>query len=88
MGVPVLTLVGPAHRQRVSYSVLKNIGVEDTIAYDEAQYVAIAAGLARDLDALARLRERVASGVRSSVLCDPARFTRQLEELFRTTQRN
>ena len=33
MGVPVVTLVGPAHRQRVSYSILKNIGIEDTIAH-------------------------------------------------------
>lgn len=80
MGVPVLTLVGAAHRQRVSYSILKNIGVEDTIAYDENQYVAIAEGLASDLDVLAKLRERVAEAIRRSILCDPARFTRQFED--------
>jgi predicted O-linked N-acetylglucosamine transferase (SPINDLY family) len=80
MGVPVVTWVGRTHRQRVSYSMLKNIGVEDTIAYDAEQYVAIAAALARDLEGLGRLRARVADCVRRSILCDPARFARQLED--------
>ena len=88
MGVPVVTLVGPAHRQRVSYSILKNIGIEDTVAYTEEQYVSIAAGLARDLDVLARLRERVAAAVRASILCDPPRFTRQFEDALRSALDN
>ena len=88
MGVPVVTLVGPAHRQRVSYSILKNIGIEDTIAHTGEQYVAIAAGLARDLGALARLRTRVAAAVRASILCDPPRFTRQFEDVLRSALDN
>jgi predicted O-linked N-acetylglucosamine transferase (SPINDLY family) len=82
MGVPVVTLVGRSHRQRVSYSMLRNIGVEDTIAHDQDQYVAIAADLACDLAALERLRSRVAVAVRQSVLCDPARFTQQLDDVL------
>jgi len=79
MGVPVLTLVGSAHRQRVSYSLLKNIGVEETIAFTEAEYAAIAHRLSGDLQSLHELRERVATKVRASILCDPERFTRQFE---------
>jgi len=79
MGVPVLTLVGSAHRQRVSFSLLKNIGIEETIAFTEREYAAIAQRLAGDLQALQDLRERVATNVRASILCAPERFTRQFE---------
>lgn len=79
MGVPVLTLVGQVHRQRVGYSILKNIGVEDTIAYSEQEFVGIAKHFASNLEALKTLRKRVAVGIRKSILCDPQRFTRQFE---------
>ncbi len=84
MGVPVVTLTGKVHAQRVSYSILKNIGVEETIAWTEAEYAEIAVGLARDPAALSALRARIPGAVRGSILCDPERFTRQLEELYRT----
>ena len=83
MGVPVLTLVGSAHRQRVSCSILKNMGADDTIAWNEDDYVAIAARLAGDLPALSELRQRVARNIRGSILCDPPRFTRQFEVALR-----
>jgi len=79
MGVPLLTLVGPAHRQRVSYSLLRNIGVEDTIAWNADGYVRIGQNLAHDPSALSALRQRIARNIRGSILCDPPRFTRQLE---------
>ncbi|MCC6301901.1 MAG: tetratricopeptide repeat protein [Gammaproteobacteria bacterium] len=83
MGVPVVTLVGKVHAQRVSYSILKNIGVEETIARTEAEYAEIAVRLAQDLGALSALRARIPGAIRGSILCDPARFTHQLEDLYR-----
>jgi predicted O-linked N-acetylglucosamine transferase (SPINDLY family) len=83
MGVPVVTRVGPAHRQRVSYSLLKNIGLDETIAADEAQYVEIAVRLATAPATLAQLRRELPGQVRHSVLCDAPRFARQLEEGYR-----
>ncbi|MBK8162490.1 MAG: hypothetical protein IPK65_04890 [Gammaproteobacteria bacterium] len=82
MGVPVVTLAGKVHAQRVTYSILKNIGVEETIAWTEEEYTGIAVGLARDLGKLAALRARLPGAVRGSILCDPVRFTRQLEQLY------
>ena len=84
MGVPLLTLVGQSHRQRVSYSLLKNIGVEDTIAWSVDDYVGIAKQLAKDLPALSELRQRIARSIRGSILCDAPRYTSQ----FETTLRN
>lgn len=83
MGVPVVTLVGQAHRQRVGYSMLKNIGVEDTIAWSEEEYVKTAVSLAQDPERLASLRQTIAANIRRSVLCDAPRFTRQLEAALR-----
>ena len=80
MGVPVVTLVGDAHRQRTSYSILKNIGVEETIAHTADEFVAAASRLAGDLGRLADLRARTAAQIRRSILCDAGRFARQFEE--------
>lgn len=79
MGVPVVTLVGPVHRQRVSYSMLKNIGIEDGIAWSEDEYVDCGAALVADPQRLGELRRRIHQAVRASILCDPLRFTRELE---------
>jgi protein O-GlcNAc transferase len=83
MGVPVVTFVGKPHRQRVGYSMLKNIGTEETIAWSEDEYIEIAARLAQEPARLVSLRERIAADIRTSILCDPPRFTRQLEEALR-----
>jgi predicted O-linked N-acetylglucosamine transferase (SPINDLY family) len=79
MGVPVVTLVGPVHRQRVTYSMLKNIGVEKTIAWTEEEYVQCATSLARDPARLHDLRGEIHRAVRASILCNPAQFTREYE---------
>ncbi len=83
MGVPVLTLVGRQHRQRVSCSILRNLGRDDLCTWDEAGYVETATRLAGDGAALAGLRGTIAGGVRDSILCRPERFVRQLEQAYR-----
>lgn len=45
---PVVTLPGPTMRSRHAYGVLRMIGLDELIARDEADYVAIAARLATD----------------------------------------
>lgn len=85
MGVPVLTLVGQSHRQRVSYAILKNIGIDDTIAFSEGQFVDLGNRLANDLDRLEELRSRVAVGIRQSILCTPKKFTKQFEDTIIAT---
>lgn len=82
MGVPVVTLVGNEHRQRVSYSILKNIGIEQTIAYSKEEYLNIARGLAKDKLARKELRHSLRTRLKNSILCDTPRFTKQLEEKY------
>ena len=56
MGVPVVALVGDRFVGRVGLSLLAALGLPELAAADEAGYVAAAAGLAGDLEALAGLR--------------------------------
>ena len=48
LGVPVVTLPGTRMRGRQSYGMLKELGIEDTIACNVDDYVRIACGLGRD----------------------------------------
>jgi predicted O-linked N-acetylglucosamine transferase (SPINDLY family) len=82
MGVPVVTLVGDVHYERLSYSVLKNCGtdIEDLIAFDLDAYIARAVRLAHDPERIAELHRVLPANIRHSLLCDPARQVRFYEE--------
>jgi predicted O-linked N-acetylglucosamine transferase (SPINDLY family) len=80
MNVPVVTLVGKRHAERTSYSMLRNLGVESTIASSGPKYVEIVERLARDPAFMARVREQIRAGVARSVLTDRAAHTRAFEQ--------
>lgn len=82
MGVPVITLVGESHAQRVSCSILKNIGLEQTITYSVDEYVDKAVAIANNRQGLTVLRNTLPTLFNHSILCQPEKFTRQLENLY------
>ncbi len=84
MGVPVITLEGSMHVQRVSSSILRNIGYEVTIATSEDEYVAKAVELASIPENLGIVRQCLATLIRHSAICRPWEFTRNLENLYLT----
>jgi len=84
MGVPVITLVGKVHAQRVSYSILKNIDIENTITYSEKEYIDRAVSLAKNIEELTGLREKIPVALRKSILCNTSKFVRQLEDVYIT----
>ncbi len=79
-GLPVVTLPGPMMRGRHSYAILRMMGLEDTIALDEDDYVEIAVRLGKDR----RWRERVANKVkdRSSRIFNDEAPIRALEDFL------
>lgn len=81
MGVPVITRVGEAHPNRLSYSIIKNTGIdlEDCIAFSEEEYVQKAVALARQPERIAMLRRGIPESMKKGILCDPIRFTAQFE---------
>jgi predicted O-linked N-acetylglucosamine transferase (SPINDLY family) len=88
MGVPVVTLAGPAHVSRVGVSLLSNVGLPELIAQKPQQYVQIATDLARDLPRLAELRRNLRERMRVSPLMDAGRFARDVEAAYRQMWRN
>jgi protein O-GlcNAc transferase len=87
MGVPVVTLVGDTPYSRGGASLLHAVGLEELIAQDADQYVAIAARLASDTSRLATMRAGLRERMRVSPLMDAERFTRNLEAAYRTMWR-
>jgi predicted O-linked N-acetylglucosamine transferase (SPINDLY family) len=78
-GVPVVTLQGQSHASRMVASKLVALGRKSWIADGEAAYRAIAAGLAQDVGALAKIREKLRAQMAESPVMDGERFARNFE---------
>ena len=68
MGAPVVSKYGPNMHQRLSYSMLKNVGLDQLCVQTDDQYVDLAVALANDLDSLRLLRHSLRQSVRESAL--------------------
>jgi len=84
MGVPVVTLAGDSHAGRVGVSLLSSVGLSDLVTESAREYIAIAAGLARDHQRLTQLREQLRSMMATSPLMDAIGVTSELESAFET----
>lgn len=84
MGVPVVTLAGELHAQRVGVSLLETVGTPELIANDEAAYIDIATRLASDRSRLSEYRATLRERMRSSRLCDGPAHARQFEAAIRS----
>jgi len=84
MGVPVITLTGTAYHSRVGISLLSNVGLPELVAKTSEEYISIAVNLAKDLKKLESLREDIRKMMMDSPLCDAKKFTRNLEQCYRT----
>ena len=84
MGVPVISLVGEIYPHRLSYSILKNIGlnVDDLIAFDRNAYIRKAVALAKQPERISELHQKIPRQLRKSIFCDPYRLTRQMEAAY------
>ncbi|MCI3134254.1 hypothetical protein [Phenylobacterium aquaticum] len=59
MGVPVVSLVGPAFYERLSYSILNNVDLGDLCAHTVPAFIDTAVGLANDLERRRALRHTI-----------------------------
>ncbi|RFC32573.1 MAG: putative O-linked N-acetylglucosamine transferase, SPINDLY family [Candidatus Nitrotoga sp. SPKER] len=83
MGVPVVTLCGQRHSERTSYSILMNLGVPETIAHSEAEYIELACRLGSDAGWHGAVVEQIRRGLVDSPLVDMDAYTRHLEDAYR-----
>jgi protein O-GlcNAc transferase len=87
LGVPVLTLVGERFLSRAGLSVLSAAGLPEFAAPTPEDFIAVASELAHDLPRLAAIRAGMRERLRRAPLLDQARFTRDLENLYRDAWR-
>ncbi|CAE6846477.1 tetratricopeptide repeat protein [Paraburkholderia domus] len=83
MGVPVVTRVGDTAVGRAGLSQSANLGLRELVADSEAQFVATAVQLARDLPRLSGMRESLRARLAASPLMDGARFAVHVEAAYR-----
>lgn len=83
MGVPVITLAGAVHRERVGVSLLRAVGMEQCIATTREEYIKLAVEMAANLDELGRRRGVFRDQMLASSLCDGRAFARKVEVAYR-----
>jgi protein O-GlcNAc transferase len=86
MGVPVISLRGVRPAARNSAALLARVDLGDWAVDTAEQYQSLALQWTNDLTGLARLRAELRDRT-AATLCDAKRFTRELEEAFRTLWR-
>jgi predicted O-linked N-acetylglucosamine transferase (SPINDLY family) len=82
MGVPVVTRVGQRHAERMGLSLLSHLGVTDTVAHGDAEYVAIACRLADDAAWRLGVATKIADKFRRSDIADTRRYAACLENAY------
>jgi predicted O-linked N-acetylglucosamine transferase (SPINDLY family) len=87
MGVPVVSLIGPAFFERLSYSILTNTGVGDMATPDRARYIEIAAELAADRPRLLELRQNLRDMMKSGPLGQTETFAHDFYDAVERTVR-
>ncbi len=83
MGIPFITLAGRPSVGRIGSSILEGLGHPEWIAHSEAEYVAKAVALARDVDKLAVFRAGLRSEMQAGALMDEAGLARRVEAAYR-----
>jgi predicted O-linked N-acetylglucosamine transferase (SPINDLY family) len=83
MGVPVLTITGKNHSERVGTALMQSIGLKDWIAADDIQFLNKACLLARQPHLLSRLRHQLRTIMKISDLCNGAQHAQKLESVYK-----
>ncbi len=87
MGVPVVTRVGLTCVGRAGLSQLHHLDLRELAADTDAAYVDAAVAIGRDLGRLGTLRGELRRRIERSPLMDGARFTRHIEDAYRSMWR-
>jgi predicted O-linked N-acetylglucosamine transferase (SPINDLY family) len=82
-GLPVVTRIGETFPGRVASSLLQAVGLPELVTATSAEYEALALKLARTPDHLAAVRRKLAANRLREPLFDTARWTRDVETLYR-----
>jgi predicted O-linked N-acetylglucosamine transferase (SPINDLY family) len=84
MGVPLVTLVGEAFYERLSYSILSNAGLGDLCARSLDEFQELALKLAADTERRRTLRKNIREQLRQSPLGQTEQFAKDFYDMVYT----
>ena len=82
MGIPLVTRVGEQFAARNSYTMLKNVGIEEGIAWTDEEYVEWGIRLGTDAALRQQVREKLRRSRQTSPLWNAKQFTREMERAY------
>ena len=82
LGIPMVTKVGQQFAARNSYTMMKNAGVEEGIAWSDDEYVEWGIRLGKDAELRDHIRWKLRQSRRTAPLWNAEQFTRQVEQAY------
>ena len=82
MNIPIVTRVGEQFFARYTYTMLKNIGVEEGIAWNDAEYVEWGIRFGTDHELRERVIRKIRQSKHSAPLWNAKQFARDMENAF------
>ncbi len=82
MGVPLVTRVGEQFAARNSYTMLKNVGVEEGIAWTDAEYIEWGVRFGTDAALRQSVHWKLLQSRQTAPLWNAKQFTREMEEAY------
>lgn len=83
MEIPLVTLVGQQFSARNSYTMLKNVGVDEGIAWSEEEYIGWGVRLGTDVELRQEVMWKLRKSKQSSALWDMSAFTGSIETAYK-----
>jgi protein O-GlcNAc transferase len=82
MGVPIITLFGTRMSQRISASILKNIGLSELISTNQDEYINKAVNLSQDFNRIDRYKREIRDKYLKAEICNKEKFAKNLLRAF------
>jgi predicted O-linked N-acetylglucosamine transferase (SPINDLY family) len=82
MGIPIVTKVGTQFSARNSYTFMKNVGLEEGIAWSDREYINWGIKLGLDPELRAQIRAKLRLSRHTCDLWNGQKFTRQMEAAY------
>ena len=82
MGVPVFTMVGNSFLSRGTYSLNKNLGLEEYIASNEQEYISKIMNISNNIDKIQETKKFLLDNRNNFIFFNPKKFAKQFVDLI------
>jgi len=82
MGVPVFTMVGDSFLSRATYSINKNLGLEEYIASNEQEYISKIINISNNIDKIQETKIFLLSNRKNFICFNSKKFAKQFVDLI------